>query len=201
MLTSRDTMIPYRTVAHDATEPSKTVPRAEPVSQSEAGRRRLDRDEWLARGRELYGEDMRQWKFRCVACGHVQSHELAVARNPDIGDTSGWIAFACEGRHDSSVGCDWTLGGLFQIHELEVVDGERRTPCFEFADDPETGSGPFHCPAEDPDPVRFRVRSVVELGAIKAKDGERARVNSTKQVWKFERAARRRGRWLLESGT
>lgn len=216
MLTSRDTMIPYRTVTDDATKPCKTVPRADPASQSEAdrgarARRRLARDEWLERGEKLYGQDMRAWKFRCVACGHVQSHELAVARKPDIGDTSSWIAFACEGRHNSKVGCDWTLGGLFQIHELEVVDGVRIVPCFEFADDPESAA-PFQAPAEDP--VRYYVADLAQLGRLKVKDGERARVTSTKRVWKFERAATdlvngstvlsgrsNRGRWLLEIGS
>ena len=98
--------------------------------------RTLTHDEWHARGRELYGDDPRKWRFRCVACGNIQSHESVTERNPRIGDTSRWIYYACEGRHTDGVGCDWTLGGLFKVHKLEVRDGERPVPCFEFADDP-----------------------------------------------------------------
>lgn len=106
-----------------------------------AGPRQMDREQWLARGRELYGDDPRTWKFRCVRCGNVQSHESVKARNPEIGDTSSWIFFACEGRRTQGVGCDWSLGGLFRLHRLEVRDTrpeakEEWVPCFEFADDP-----------------------------------------------------------------
>jgi hypothetical protein len=84
-------------------------------------------------------------KFRCVMCGNVQSGASVCARNPEIKleDTVNWIFFACEGRHTDGVGCDWTLGGLFQLHRLEVVwppddehpeDSVHRV--FEFADDP-----------------------------------------------------------------
>src|SRR5689334_6919969 len=93
----------------------------------------MTHDEWVTRGRELFGEDKRTWRFRCVRCGNVQSHELVKERNPQIGDTSSWIYYACEGRHTPNVGCDWSLGGLFRIHKLEVIVGDLRTPCFEFA--------------------------------------------------------------------
>ena len=99
--------------------------------------RTLTHNEWLARGRKLYGDDSRKWQFRCVICGNVQSHESVTARNPKIRDTSNWIYFACEGRHTEGIGCDWTLGGLLKAHKLEVNDDGERVPCFEFADDPE----------------------------------------------------------------
>lgn len=39
----------------------------------------------------------------------------------------GFLGFSCIGRFDTSKGCNWTLGGLFKLHELEIVteDGER----------------------------------------------------------------------------
>ena len=170
----------------------------------------MTRDAWLARGRELYGEDMRQWKFRCVACGHVQSHKLAEARDPNIGDTSRWIAFSCEGRRNSKVGCDWTLGGLFKIHKLTVLDGERSVPCFEFADDPETQPARICTPAEE---RSVRVATLQELVAIELPaDGLVMHVYSLDEYWTFVRGARQRsngrtivadarrtGRWLLEA--
>lgn len=95
--------------------------------------------EWRARGEALYGKNEREWKFRCVKCGNVQSAVLVDERNPEqIGQIkSNWIYFACEGRKTAGVGCDWSLGGLFTIHKLEVIDERgRRHPAFEFADDP-----------------------------------------------------------------
>lgn len=96
----------------------------------------MTRAAWVARGEELFGRDPRAWKFRCVSCGNVQSHESVKARNPEVRETERWIYFACEGRHTPGVGCNWTLGGLFRIHKLEVVDGDHTTPCFEFAGAP-----------------------------------------------------------------
>lgn len=90
--------------------------------------------EWNALGEKLYGEDRTKWEFRCVNCGHVQSHAAVKARDLTIGDTSNWIYFSCEGRMHKGHGCDWTLGGLFRIHKRVVVhdDGEE-SPVFLFA--------------------------------------------------------------------
>lgn len=95
---------------------------------------RVGRDAWLAVAVELFGDDPRAWRFKCPSCGHEQSHNEAKERKPDIGDTSSWIYFSCEGRHTAGVGCDWTLGGLFQIHTLEVLeDSGRAVRCMRFA--------------------------------------------------------------------
>jgi hypothetical protein len=102
-------------------------------------------EQWNARGEELYGADRRKWKFRCVACGNVQSAELADERNPElVGVEKGnWIYFSCEGRRTPGVGCDWSLGGLFQLHCLAVIDEDGKShPTFEFADDPVAGWKP-----------------------------------------------------------
>jgi hypothetical protein len=97
-------------------------------------RLRIGRDAWMAIAAELFGADPRAWRFACPSCGHEQSHNEVKSRKSDIGDTSGWIYFACEGRHVAGVGCDWTLGGLFQIHSLEVMeDSGRAVQCMRFA--------------------------------------------------------------------
>lgn len=98
-------------------------------------RLQIHRDDFLAIGAELFGEDARAWRFRCPMCKHEQSHNEVKARKPDIGDTSNWIYFSCEGRQNADVGCDWTLGGLFGIHAVEVFDPARGScrPVFEFA--------------------------------------------------------------------
>lgn len=96
--------------------------------------KRLNRADWLALGVKPYGADPQKWRFKCVYYGNVQSAESVKARNPNIKQCSGWIYFACEGRHTPGAGCDWTLGGLFQIHRQEVVnDLGDIIPTFQFA--------------------------------------------------------------------
>lgn len=96
--------------------------------------KQIHRDDWLKIGETLYGEDPRKWEFKCPACGNVQSHESVTARNPGVGSTSGWIYFACEGRHTKNVGCDWTLGGFFSIQVLDVYYEGSFMHCMAFAD-------------------------------------------------------------------
>jgi hypothetical protein len=95
----------------------------------------IHRDDFLRIGAELFGSDPRRWRFRCPSCGHEQSHEDVKVRNPEIGDTSSWIHFSCEGRRNPGHGCDWTLGGLLRCHKLEVFSPEKGAfvISFEFA--------------------------------------------------------------------
>jgi len=101
--------------------------------------RTMTQEAWHARGTELYGENPNHWKFRCPACGHVQSMQGMLDRNPDLkpGDIEGRVYFSCEGRLTEGVGCDWSLGGLLKMHALEVFDADGvKHNIFEFADDP-----------------------------------------------------------------
>ncbi|WP_445222205.1 VVA0879 family protein [Bradyrhizobium sp. Pa8] len=79
--------------------------------------------------------------FKCVVCETVQSMaSLKRAGCPD-GRLENQIGFSCEGRWSGAGpwpndpdkqaerrgqtdkrGCNWTLGGLFRIHKLEVLD-------------------------------------------------------------------------------
>lgn len=82
--------------------------------------------------------------FRCPMCTTVQSaHDLITAgAGADFDSVEKYLGFSCIGRFTDAgspsstkgkgIGCNWTLGGLFSTHELEVVteDGERH-PRFE----------------------------------------------------------------------
>lgn len=97
-------------------------------------RRRMSQAEWLQEGARLFGKDPMQWKFKCVVCGHVQTGQDFAGI--DRIDPMNTVYFSCLGRWKKDVGCDWTLGGLFQIHVLEVVTEDGKAmPCFEFAAD------------------------------------------------------------------
>lgn len=79
--------------------------------------------------------------FTCVTCGTVQSMRSLVAAGATPERAENTIGFSCEGRlrgakgatrertpADPNVrGCDWSLGGLFTLHTLEVEmpDGKR----------------------------------------------------------------------------
>lgn len=101
----------------------------------------MTREEWEAKGLELFGRDRKRWKFVCPACGHVQSVQDYI----NAGAPHDVIGFSCVGRWlpkqkrafgDKDVKgngpCDYAGGGLFRLNPLEV-DGMM---VFDFADKP-----------------------------------------------------------------
>lgn len=81
--------------------------------------------------------------FKCPMCKTVQSAAdlIAAGAGTDFDQVERYLAFSCVGRftgaraprkHPDGKPCNWTLGGLFSLHKLEVVtpDGERH-PRFE----------------------------------------------------------------------
>ena len=102
--------------------------------------------------------------FRCVVCGTVQSL-ASFARHTELKgeEVERYLGFSCIGRFTNAgpwvppprskraarqareyerrrqtPGCDWTLGGLFQVHRMVVVtpDGKEH-PSFELANSEE----------------------------------------------------------------
>ena len=90
--------------------------------------------------------------LKCPICGTVQSSVdlIKAGVGKDYDAVANYIGFSCVGRWNNAgpfrhpkkyteaglpkQGCDWTLGGLFQLHKLEVIteDGEhcpRFEPC------------------------------------------------------------------------
>lgn len=69
----------------------------------------------------------------CPQCGTVQSSRLLIqaGAGKDFDDVRKFLGFSCVGRftgkgsptseEGKKHGCNWTLGGLFQMHQLEVV--------------------------------------------------------------------------------
>jgi hypothetical protein len=83
--------------------------------------------------------------FVCPACGSVQSANdlIAAGAGKTQDDVEKYLGFSCVGRfthrqpahkRDGRPGCDWTLGGFFAIHTLEVTteDGKKH-PHFDLA--------------------------------------------------------------------
>lgn len=76
--------------------------------------------------------------FVCPMCGKVQSacDLINAGVGEDFEEVEKFLAYSCVGRwtnagppkkEKNGQGCNWTLGGLFRCHELEVVtpDGEK----------------------------------------------------------------------------
>lgn len=76
--------------------------------------------------------------FVCPVCGTVQSGaDWMAATGKPFDEIEPVIGFSCIGRETGAgphkagtapgKGCDWTLGGLLRIHQLEIVgeDGQR----------------------------------------------------------------------------
>lgn len=94
----------------------------------------VKRKDWMKIAKDAYG-DKKSWQFKCVSCGHIQSIGSVLDNNPSLKDVLDWIYQNCEGRYTKGHGCDWSLGGLFTMHLIEVVDDDgSRFATFEFAD-------------------------------------------------------------------
>lgn len=108
----------------------------------------LSQVDFLAECAKRFGPKPRQWKFVCPACGTVQSIQQLFDAGLSQDEVHGAMAFSCIGRFtgqdDAGIaakqrgekwdkGCNWTLGGLFQIHTLEVDIGGCKRPAFEIA--------------------------------------------------------------------
>lgn len=84
----------------------------------------------LAKAQGVPKEDM---AFVCPVCGTIQSARdlIATGAGKTFEEVEKYIAFSCVGRWTKAgpyqpedapgKGCDWTLGGLFQMYTLEVV--------------------------------------------------------------------------------
>lgn len=89
------------------------------------------------------GVPREQMKFICPMCGTEQSAQdlIDAGAGSTFADVEKYVGFSCVGRFTGAgeprkepdgKPCNWTLGGLFQLHRLEVItpDGQRH-PLFE----------------------------------------------------------------------
>ena len=89
-------------------------------------------EDWEKQGIKLFGKDKKLWKFKCVSCGHVQTIQDFIDHK--IKEPETLVFYSCLGRWVKGIGCDWTLGGLIQIHKIEILKEGRKIPSFEFAE-------------------------------------------------------------------
>lgn len=83
------------------------------------------------------------YAFVCPRCRCIESARdyIAAGAGATFDEVERYLGFSCVGRFIGATSprkepdgkpCDWTLGGLFSLHRLEVLtpDGKRH-PCFE----------------------------------------------------------------------
>jgi len=100
-----------------------------------AERREVPQAEYFMLATGRFGKFPR-WVFVCPQCGTKQTPTDVEAAG---GNPTTQAGFSCIGRFRKDVGCDWTLGGLFQIHTVTVVnDDGTKFPFFELAEAGET---------------------------------------------------------------
>ncbi|WP_294203056.1 VVA0879 family protein [uncultured Chryseobacterium sp.] len=95
-------------------------------------------DDWIAALKNRFGEDPKQWRFKCVSCGGTQSIQDFLDNKVESPEDK--VYYSCIGRYVDGRGCDWTLGGLFTIHKISVLKSAKVIPVFEMADVPEENS-------------------------------------------------------------
>lgn len=107
----------------------------------------ISHQEWLREAERRYGKSLRNLRFKCPVCGHVQSGQdfLDLGMSPE--HAAARVGFSCIGRliagsrrafGGSGAGpCDFTNGGLFTIGPVVVqMDGSDPLHMFDFADQP-----------------------------------------------------------------
>lgn len=101
--------------------------------------------------------------FECPRCKTLQSANdlIKAGAGKTLDEVQPFLGYSCVGRWTKDKGCDWTLGGLFQIHELVVVteDGvkhPRFRPLTAAQQAEEKAAAPpvkaTEVPVEEPDP-------------------------------------------------
>jgi hypothetical protein len=105
----------------------------------------ITREQWEAKGAELFGPDNTKWRFVCPACGKelsIESVRAELAEHlPVLREKRFALEQECVGRYVPGVGCNWVAYGLFS-GPLFVTDGEKKTPAFDFAGKPFTARAP-----------------------------------------------------------
>ena len=108
---------------------------------------KMTREEWMAKGTGLFGEDKGEWAFACPVCKHV-ARVKDFERYDDAGATPESATYECIGRYsednpqafglDDSITqpCNYVGYGLFKLSPVRVVhpDGHEKH-CFAFAEE------------------------------------------------------------------
>lgn len=97
---------------------------------------KISQAEWEAKGKELFGEDKRNWRFVCPKCKDVKSFNDVKEKYPESRGCGWQPGRECIGRYIEEIDCDWAAYGLFRGPLIIVVNGGGEVPYFDFAGNP-----------------------------------------------------------------
>lgn len=97
--------------------------------------------EWLDEGKKIFGEDFKQWKFKCPACGRVSSIQDFLDAGADANDAYQECIGRVNGKgnkdgKDEGFGCNWVAYGFFGTlgkGRTVINDNGKEIEVFEFA--------------------------------------------------------------------
>lgn len=91
-------------------------------------------DDWKKKGEEKFKtDDVKQFKFKCPSCEETQTAQDFI--DAKVENASERFFFSCIGRWVENRGCKYTLGGLIQLHDTEVLTSDgKNIPVFEFSE-------------------------------------------------------------------
>lgn len=106
----------------------------------------LSHEQWLQEAERRYGPKLRNIRFRCPACGHVQSGQDFIDLGMSPAQAAQRAGFSCIGRWmpaareafgGSGPGpCNYAGAGLFRIAPIMVSTEQGTQFVFDFADEP-----------------------------------------------------------------
>lgn len=89
-------------------------------------------DDWIKELKARFGDDAKQWAFKCPSCGNTQTAQMFLDHKIEAPENK--VYYSCIGRFVKGKGCDWTLGGLLRIHKTSVLKDAMVFPVFEMAE-------------------------------------------------------------------
>ncbi|GIM45931.1 hypothetical protein DNHGIG_14800 [Collibacillus ludicampi] len=102
-------------------------------------------EEWREEAMKRFGKNIRDWKFKCPACGHISSVQDFIDAEGEaneayvncIGRVNGKGSDGMKGR-DEGYGCNWAAYGLFGTlgkGRIVVTDDGDEVEVFDFAEE------------------------------------------------------------------
>lgn len=106
----------------------------------------MSKDEFMAEGKRLFGDDEFKWKFQCPLCGNIQTPE-DFRKHKDVGATVNSAYKECIGRYQDNPycafgenkpghkksPCDYAVYGLFKIGNIVKLATGKEIVVFPFA--------------------------------------------------------------------
>ena len=97
---------------------------------------KITKELWEAKGRELFGDDQKDWVFVCPACGNEESVTMVnrdhAADLQRLREADYRVEQECINRHLAPDQCNWCAYGLFRGPVIVDIGEGKDTAAFDF---------------------------------------------------------------------